>query len=126
MTAAKTPGQVAYEARQVAKGRRMGAEDGTPDSEILAVIALGWDELPAGMQADEEAGAQAALAGRAPWTETELAAALDHFYAWFTVAGGGARVQGQLLGGDVTEFARVLHAGLESARAHRALDGEAR
>lgn len=57
----KTPGQVAYEARQVAKGRRMGADDDTPDSEILAVIGLGWNELPAGMQADEEAGALAVL-----------------------------------------------------------------
>lgn len=53
------------------------------------------------------------------WTRTELAAALDRFYGWFTVAGGGARVQGQLLGADAEEFARVLHAGLESARAHR-------
>jgi hypothetical protein len=116
----KTPGQVAYEARHVAKGRRMGADDGTPDSEILSVIALGWDEVPAGMQADEEAGAQAVLASVAePWTVAELAAALDSFYAWFTVVGGGARVQGQLLGADVDEFARVLHAGLESGRAHR-------
>ena len=53
------------------------------------------------------------------WTVTELAAALDSFYGWFTVTGGGARVQGQLLGADAEEFARVLHAGLESARAHR-------
>lgn len=61
MSEEKTPGQVAYEARHVAKGRRMGADDATPDSEILAVIAFGWDELPAGMQADEEAGARAAV-----------------------------------------------------------------
>jgi hypothetical protein len=53
------------------------------------------------------------------WTVTELSAALDRFYGWFTVAGSGARVQGQLLGADAGEFARVLHAGLESARAHR-------
>ena len=62
----KSAGQLNYEARQVAKGRRMGAGESTPDSEILAVIALGWDELPPGMQADEEAGARAVLApGRA-------------------------------------------------------------
>jgi hypothetical protein len=117
---APTPGQVAYEARQVAKGRRMGAADDTPDSEILAVIALTWDELPASMQADEEAGAQAVLTSAGEqWTVAEIASALDSFYAWFTVVGGGARVQGQLLGADVDEFARVLHAGLESGRAHR-------
>ena len=53
-------------------------------------------------------------AGRAggPWTETELAAALDGFCAY-------ARSQGQLLEVDANEFARVLHAELESARAHR-------
>lgn len=59
MTTPKTPGQAGYEARQVAKGRRMGAGDDETDAQILAVIALGWDELPPGMQADEEAGAQA-------------------------------------------------------------------
>lgn len=61
-----TPGQAAYEARHVAKGRRMGADDAAPDGEILAVIALSWDELPAGMQADEEAGAQAAIDAAGP------------------------------------------------------------
>lgn len=55
----ETAGQVSYEARQAAKGRRMGADSATPDSEIIAVIGLSWAELPAGMQADEEAGAQA-------------------------------------------------------------------
>jgi hypothetical protein len=69
---AATPGQVAYEARQVTKGRRMGADDGTPDSEILSVIALGWDELPPGMQADEEAGAQAVLDNRTPWGDVDI------------------------------------------------------
>lgn len=44
-----TPGQASYEARQAAKARRMGG------------IGIRWEELPAGMQADEEAGAQAAL-----------------------------------------------------------------
>lgn len=53
------------------------------------------------------------------WTVAELAAALDSFYAWFTVVGGGARVQGQLLGADADEFARVLHAQLDANRAHR-------
>lgn len=57
------------------------------------------------------------------WTVAELAAALDSFCAWFTATGGGARVQGQLLGADADEFARALHAGLESARAHRAEQG---
>lgn len=69
------------------------------------------------------AAAAAARARRAApagqWTVAELAAALNSFYAWFTVVGGGARVQGQLLGTDVDEFARALHAGLESGRAHR-------
>jgi len=60
-TPTPTPGQASYEARQAAKGRRMGANDDWTDSQIIAVIALGWDELPAGMQADEEAGAKAAM-----------------------------------------------------------------
>lgn len=67
------------------------------------------------MQRAYEAGRAAA----GPWTVAELAAALDSFCAWFTVVGGGARVQGQLLGADADEFARALHAGLESARARR-------
>lgn len=54
-----------------------------------------------------------------PWTAAELAAALDGFYGWFTVPGGTARVQGQLLGADAGEFARALHAHLDSGRAHR-------
>jgi hypothetical protein len=53
-----------------------------------------------------------------PWTPEDLSAALDSFYAWFTVTGGN-RVQGQLLGADAAEFARSLLVGLESARAHR-------
>jgi hypothetical protein len=61
MSEEKTPGQAAYEARQVAKGRRMGAREDETDAQILAVIGLGWDELPAGIQADEEAGARAAI-----------------------------------------------------------------
>lgn len=209
MNAGKTPGQAAYEARQVAKGRRMGADESTPDSEILAVIALSWDELPPGMRADEEAGARAAItadpevrafhrlvaeiagyavgaglahgalmeiqgkarallfgdtpvSGRCPegcgcrlgtddaarrecgcdgpcttgwepqpvpapagaqWTEAEFAAALDGFHAWFTVTGGGARVQGQLLGLDAVEFARALDAQLSANRAHQDPEG---
>jgi hypothetical protein len=68
----KTPGRAAYEARQAAKGRRMGADDATPDSEIVAIIGLGWDELPVGMQADEEAGAQAVLDNRTPWGDVNV------------------------------------------------------
>ncbi len=59
---AATPGQAAYEARQAAKARRMGAPDSEPDSTLVAIIGLRWEELPAGMQADEEAAAQAAIA----------------------------------------------------------------
>jgi hypothetical protein len=84
----------------------------------------GWMEASAysthpddceGMAEAFEAGMRVAE----PWTVAELAAALDSFYAWFTVTGGGARVQGQLLGADADDFARALHAGLESGRAHR-------
>lgn len=71
------------------------------------------------MQRAYEAGQAAAELAAEPRTVAELAAVLDSFYAWFTVTGGGARVQGQLLGADADEFARALHAGLESARAHR-------
>jgi hypothetical protein len=56
---AVTPGQVAYEARRAAKGRRMGAADDTPDHEIIRVTGNPWDDLPPGQQADEEAGASA-------------------------------------------------------------------
>lgn len=55
----KTAGQVAYETRQAAKARRMGAPDSEPDSTLVAIIGLRWEELPAGMQADEEAAATA-------------------------------------------------------------------
>jgi hypothetical protein len=68
----KTPGRAGYEARQVAKGRRMGARDDETDAQILAVIGLAWDELPAGMQADEEAGAQAVLDNRTPWGDVNV------------------------------------------------------
>lgn len=74
MSEEKTSGRVSYEARQAAKGRRMGADDDTPDAEIIAVIGLGWDELPAGIQADEEAGARAVLYHRTPQAEACRAA----------------------------------------------------
>jgi hypothetical protein len=75
------------------------------------------EAFEAGMRAARDLAAPGPAA--APWTVAELAAVLDSFYAWFTVSGGGARVQGQLLGADADEFARALHAGLGSARAHR-------
>lgn len=89
MSDEKTPGQAGYEARQVAKGRRMGADDSTPDSEILAVIALGWDELPAGMQADEEAGAQAVLDNRTPWGDVNVVTT-EQYHRYAVVRSGGA------------------------------------
>jgi hypothetical protein len=87
MSEEKTPGQVAYEARQAAKGRRMGADDSTPDSEIVAVIGLGWDELPIGMQADEEAGAQAVLDNRSPWGDANVVTVEQH--RWYAVIRSG-------------------------------------
>ena len=57
MTAEKTPGQVAYEARQAARGRRKLAGD----------TSRGWGQLSPGHQADEEAGAQAVLDNRTVW-----------------------------------------------------------
>lgn len=85
---APTHGQVSYEARQAAKGRRMGADDDTPDSEIVAIIGLGWDELPAGMQADEEAGAQAVLDNRTPWGDVDAVSVEQH--RWHAVIRSGA------------------------------------
>lgn len=87
MTAEKTPGRAGYEARQVAKGRRMGADDSTPDSEVLAVIALAWDELPAGMRADEEAGAQAVLDNRTAWGDVNVVSTEQH--RWHAVIRSG-------------------------------------
>jgi hypothetical protein len=77
-------------------------------AEDRATHSEGWIDEPLDVAAPELTGGQ--------WTVAELSAALDSFYAWFTVAGGGARVQGRLLGADADEFARVLHAGLESGR----------
>jgi hypothetical protein len=60
----KSAGQQAYEARQAAKARRMGAPDSEPDSTLVAIIGLRWEELPAGMKADEEAAATAVETGQ--------------------------------------------------------------
>lgn len=57
-----TPGQVAYEARQAARGRRKLAGD----------TSRGWGELSPGHQADEEAGAQAVLDARTPWGDVNV------------------------------------------------------
>jgi hypothetical protein len=81
------------------------------DDEERATHGEGWIDEPLNAAAPELADQQ--------WTVAELAAALDSFYAWFTVTGGGARVQGQLLGADAEEFARALHAQLGAHRAHR-------
>jgi hypothetical protein len=89
VTAEKTPGRAAYEARQVAKGRRMGARDDETDAQILAVIGLGWDELPAGMQADEEAGAQAVLDNRTPWGDANVVT-VEQYSFHAVVRSGGA------------------------------------
>jgi hypothetical protein len=62
VTAEKTPGQVAYEARQAARGRRKLAGD----------TSRGWGELSPGHQADEEAGAQAVLDARTPWGDVNV------------------------------------------------------
>lgn len=69
----KTPGQAAYEARQGSKARRMGGPGTASDSELAAIIGLRWEELPAGMQADEETGAKAAASLKQP---AELRAAM--------------------------------------------------
>jgi hypothetical protein len=63
---AATPGQTAYEARQAAKTRRMGAPGSEPDSTLVAIIGFRWDDLPPGQQADEEAAARAAIAAQQP------------------------------------------------------------
>lgn len=84
---AQTPGQVAYGACRAAKGRRMGADNDTPDSEIVAVIGLGWGELPAGMQADEEAGAQAVLDSRTPWGDANVVSIEQH--RWYAIVRSG-------------------------------------
>lgn len=55
----KTAGQQAYEAREGARGRRMGAPSDRPDAEITAIISFPWESLPPGQQADEEAAATA-------------------------------------------------------------------
>lgn len=117
MTTQKTPGQAAYEARQVAKGRRMGADEGTPDGEILAVIALGWNELPAGMQADEEAGAQAAIATQPDFTEHPACDA----HRWWAVVkhcgsfayGFAATSDGLRIYDDASEFEYAKARGFE-------------
>lgn len=87
MNEEKTPGQAGYEARQVAKGRRMGAGGDETDAQILAVIGLGWDELPAGMQADEEAGAQSVLDNRTPWGDVNVVMIEEH--RWYAVVRNG-------------------------------------
>lgn len=97
MSEEKTPGQAAYEARQVAKGRRMGAAGDETDAQILAVIALGWEELPAGMQADEEAGAQAVLDNRTPCGDVDI-----------TVMQMGARVAVVRSGGPDGDVVKVI------------------
>jgi hypothetical protein len=124
---AETPERIQAERDWLAAALRRLASDewfgtqGYGEDEIQRRTDFARDKLAAvaPLPFPGEAGAASGLAATGQWTVTELAAALDRFYGWFTVVGGGARVQGQLLGADAEEFARVLRAGLESARAHR-------
>ena len=75
---AQTPGQASHEARQAAKARRMGVPGREPDSTLVAIIGLRWDELPAGMRADEEAGAQAAISWQRAEDVNPTAEDYDH------------------------------------------------
>jgi hypothetical protein len=111
VTADKTPGQVAYEARQAARGRRKLAGD----------TGRGWGELSPGHQADEEAGAQAVLDSRTPWGDVN-AVTVEQYSFHAVVRSGGA-------GGDEVKVIGWGKSGLryydsvaEWQRALRALD----